>query len=363
MVTITASKATDGLEGEHSASLPELLDQSLDAGLIILSRDLKVLTLSDAARSILNLGDGLLTFADFPKALQRVLREESGAEGSCVAVQIPGPDATSRCIKVTVTPIPDGNGKSNGFVAQVQDTESALQLEKNLRQLDRLASIGTLSASMAHEVKNALVAIQTFIDLLISQNQNAQLADLVGRELKRINSIVSQMLRFGGPAKPKLATIHLHQVLEQSVTLVQHHLEGRRIQLELNLQAALDTIRGDAYQIEQAFLNLLFNALDAMGANGTLHVSTSVMGLERSAAPNSAAIEITIKDNGIGIPSENLKRLFDTFFTTKPNGTGLGLPITRRIVEEHHGTISVSSEPHQGTQFTIRLPLVTAQQP
>lgn len=363
MVTTTASKATDGLEGEHSATLPELLNQSLDAGLIILSRDLMITSVSDAARSILNLGDGLVTFTELPKSLQNIFRHETGTAESCVAVQVPAADSSSRNIKVTLTPVPGVNGKPNGFVALVQDTGAVLQLEKNLRQLDRLASIGTLSASMAHEVKNALVAIQTFVDLLITQNQNAQLADVVGRELKRINSIVSQMLRFGGPARPNLANVRIHQLLEQSATLVQHHLEGRRIHLELDLQASPDTVRGDAYQLEQAFLNLLFNALDAMGAHGTLRVSTVVSDRERSTSPAPPSIEITIKDNGIGIPPENLKRLFDTFFTTKPNGTGLGLPITRRIVEEHQGSISVSSELHQGTQFTIRLPLLTEQQP
>lgn len=363
MVNTTASQATEGFDGKFSAALPELLDQSLEVGVLTLTADLGISTLSGTARTILNLGSGLVTFAGLPKSLQQALREEAGNGESIVALQIPGPDAAMRNIKVSLTPIQDGNGKPNGIVAVVQDTESILRLEKNLRQLDRLASIGTLSASMAHEVKNALVAVQTFVDLLISQNQNAELADLVGRELKRINSIVSQMLRFGGPARPKLATIHIHQVIEQSVTLVQHHLEGRRIQLELDLKAVPDTVRGDAYQLEQALLNLFFNALDAMGANGRLRVSTLVTGLERSSTPGAPEIEITIQDDGIGITPENLKRLFDTFFTTKPNGTGLGLPITRRIVEEHRGSITVTSEPHHGTLFTIRLPLLIEHQP
>ena len=363
MVKTTASKATDGLEGDHSATLPELLNQSLDAGLILLTSDLKISTVSDTARRILNLGDGVVAFTDLPKSLQTLFREGHGGAESCAAVQVFSPDSKARTVKVTMTPVPGKTGRPDGIAAVLQDTESVLQLERNLRQLDRLASIGTLSASMAHEVKNALVAIQTFVDLLIAQNQNSQLADLVGRELKRINSIVSQMLRFGGPARPKLAIIHVHEALEQSITLVQHHLEGRRIQLGLDLHAAPDTVRGGAYQLEQAFLNLIFNALDAMGASGTLQVTTRVVGLERAMAPGPQAIEISIKDTGTGISPENLKRLFAPFFTTKPNGTGLGLPITRRIIEEHHGTISVSSELHQGTQFTIRLPLVTKHQP
>ncbi len=262
-----------------------------------------------------------------------------------------------------MTPILDSKGHVQTVAAILQDLTPARQLEQNLRQMDRLASIGTLSASMAHEVKNALVAIKTFVDLLISQNQNAQLAEIVNREMHRINSIVSQMLRFGGPARPKLGTIHIHQVLDQSLNLVQYHLEGRKIKLERSLEATPDTVRGDTYQLEQAFINLLFNALDAMGADGLLRVTTQICPPDRAVGFASQALQITIKDNGIGIPAENLERLFVPFFTTKTNGTGLGLPITRRIIEEHRGTIAVSSQVHHGTQFTITLPLLATHQP
>jgi len=366
MVTTTASKAMEGLEGGSPVgNLPELLERCHLAGLVVVHSDFTLATISADAREILELNDDSPNFEQFPHALQQLLRDSFKGNETSTRLQIPAPlkNSSPRSLKVRVTPILDSKGHVQAVAAILQDLTPARQLEQNLRQMDRLASIGTLSASMAHEVKNALVAIKTFVDLLISQNQNAQLAEIVNREMHRINSIVSQMLRFGGPARPKLGTIHIHQVLDQSLNLVQHHLEGRKIKLERSLEATPDTVRGDTYQLEQAFINLLFNALDAMGADGLLRVTTQICAPDRAAGFASQALQITIKDNGIGIPAENLERLFVPFFTTKTNGTGLGLPITRRIIEEHRGTIAVSSQVHHGTQFTITLPLLATHQP
>lgn len=356
----------EGLEGGSPAdNLPELLERCNRAGLVVVNSDLSLATISADARSILNLDENSPRFQQLPSPLQKLLRHSFTGTEACSQLQIPATSGSteSRTIKVQVTPILDDSGRTQSIAAIIQDLTPARQLEQNLRRMDRLASIGTLSASMAHEVKNALVAIKTFVDLLISQNQNAQLAEIVNREMNRINSIVSQMLRFGGPARPKLGTIHIHQVLEQSLNLVQHHLEGRKIKLERRLEATPDTVRGDNYQLEQAFINLLFNALDAMGADGSLQVATQICAPDRAAGFTSPALQITIQDNGIGIPPENLGRLFEPFFTTKANGTGLGLPITRRIIEEHRGTITVASQVHHGTQFTITLPLLATHQP
>jgi two-component system sensor histidine kinase HydH len=366
MVTTTASKAMDGLDvGSPADNLPELLERCHMAGLIVVNQDFSLATVSADARAILDLGDTKRGFGDLPAPLQAFLRKGFSSKDTSVHLQIGSSSNPTGCrtLRVCVTPILDTNDRAQSIVAVIQDLTPARQLEQNLRQMDRLASIGTLSASMAHEVKNALVAIKTFVDLLISQNQDAKLAEIVNREMNRINSIVSQMLRFGGPARPKMGTIHIHQVVEQSLNLVQHHLEGRKIKLERSLEAAPDTVRGDTYQLEQAFINLLFNALDAMGADGSLHVATRVCPPDRVSGSTAPVLQITIKDDGIGIPPENLSRLFEPFFTTKANGTGLGLPITRRIIEEHRGTITVSSQPHQGTLFTITLPLLATRQP
>jgi len=368
MVTTTAKEAMDCSAGDRSTSLPELLDRCLFSGIIAVDSRLQITAFSDEARLLLSLSDAgpaPLSFDSLPAPLIKLFTEtfQNSEAPKNLQIKLANHCGEPRLIKVSSTLMKSAGGSITGVVVTLNDITPARQLEQNLRQMDRLASIGTLSASMAHEVKNALVAVKTFVDLLITNNQDAPLTDIVGREMKRIDSIVSQMLRFGGPARPTLGTVHLHQVLDQSLNLVQHHLEGRKIKLLRSLNALPDTVRGDAYQLEQAFINLFFNALDAMGADGVLHVSTEFVPAESSATNQSPVVQVIVQDNGIGIPADNLSRLFEPFFTTKPNGTGLGLPITRRIIEEHRGSIAVTSEPHQGTKFVLSLPSTAAHQP
>jgi two-component system nitrogen regulation sensor histidine kinase GlnL len=249
------------------------------------------------------------------------------------------------------------DGTAARVTAVLHDLTGVRACEQTLRRLDRLASIGTLAAGMAHEIKNAMVSVKTFIDLLIQQNADAQLAGVVNREMHRINAIVSQMLRFAGPARPTFAAVRVHEVLDQSLGLVKHQLEGRKILLLRELSARPDVVRGDGYQLEQVFLNLFFNAMDAMGPNGRLTVSTAVVPIEQSELLGTPALRVSVRDSGTGIPAENLGRLFEPFFTTKANGTGLGLSITQRIVQEHRGVINVDSPPGEGATFNILLPL------
>ena len=242
-------------------------------------------------------------------------------------------------------------GKAPASVAIVlHDLGPAQALERNMRQLDRLASVGALSASMAHEIKNAMVAVRTFADVLVNENKNADLADIVRRELQRIDGIVGQMLRLAGPAKPNLAPVRLHGLLEHAMRLVEHTTGAKNLRLRQDFNARTDVVPGDEYQLHQAFLNLFFNAVEAMESGGELRVKTEFL-------EKSHAVLISVADNGSGVAAENLPRLFDAFFTTKQQGTGLGLPITKRIIEEHQGNITVESEPDKGTTFHVRLPL------
>ncbi len=300
--------------------------------------------------------------ADLPPPLAALVRDTflNGRSAPVHQIQI-GADPEPRILSVTVTLALDPTQAIQQVVLSLVDLAMIRQFEANMRQLDRLASIGTLSASMAHEIKNALVAVRTFVDLLLSKNQEAELAELVSRELRRIDSIVSQMLRFAGPARPTFAAVHLHEILDQSLRLIQHQLEGRKISLERAFQAAPETIKGDDYQLEQAFVNLFFNAIEAMGPSGILTVKTAVLpgqtqpaGGDNSPAPS---VQVWITDTGMGIAPENLDRLFEPFFTTKPNGTGLGLAIARRIIQEHRGTIHVESRLNGGTTFRVSFPL------
>ena len=234
-----------------------------------------------------------------------------------------------------------------------------------MRRLDRLHSVGTLSASMAHEVKNAFVAVRTFVDLLLEQNKTAELAEIVRLEMSRIDTILAQMRKFTGPVQPNFSEVRLNFVMDKSLTLVQHLFEEKKIKVTRSLAASNDLLKGDPDQLEQAFINLLFNALDAMKPNGRLAVSTEMLAAETKigglpAQKNHPLVRVAIQGQWRGDSPENMDRLFEPFFTTKPDGTGLGLAITRRIIQEHDGAITVHSELNKGTTFNLFLPTTGA---
>ena len=296
------------------------------------------------------------SFELLPAALQKVVREVI-ATGRSIAdreIKLPAEGNSEHTIHVHAVIMPAGQGKTPGVILVLHDLSITRRLESNLRQMDRLANIGTLSAGMAHEIKNAITAIRTFVDLLLEKNQNTELAEIVGREMKRISAIVSQMLRVAGPAKPNVAPVNLHEALDYSLRLVQPQLDEKLIKVNRSFIAVPAVVNGDLYQLEQALINLLLNGLEAMGSSGELTVSTDVVPAVGSQPPH---LRLTIRDTGVGIAPENMGRLFETFFTTKKHGTGLGLPITRRIIEEHHGVISATSEPNKGATFLVLLPL------
>lgn len=260
-------------------------------------------------------------------------------------------------------------GQMLGALMVLTDITALKRLELQIRRSDRLASLGTLSAGMAHEIKNPLVSIKTFTQLLPERYQDSDFretfSNLIGHEIDRIDSLVNQLLRFARPAKPLLKPMHVHEVLEKSLMLVGHRLYQKEIKLTRSWDAEVDTIRADADQLEQVFLNFFLNAMDAMKQGGELRVQTEIRAAEEwVAAVNGSSGEveellcITVRDDGEGIRSEDIPHVFDPFFTTKDFGTGLGLSVVHAIIQEHGGQIEVQSEVAKGTAFHILLPLV-----
>ena len=351
-------------ERRESVSLAEVLCHLTHCGIVAVDGERNVLAFNPEAECLTGVKAAEAVSLDALPTALRGLLSESLLEGVPVhhsPIRVPAASGNELTLNVTLSPFRGANGNVKGVIAVLSDLSSTAMLNQNMRRLDQLASIGTLSASMAHEIKNALVGIKTFVELLLKQNKDAELAEIVVRELRRVDSIVSQMLRFAGPAKPTFGAIHLHEVLDRALALVQMQLEGRKIRLSKSYEASPAWARGDTYQLEQALLNLFLNALEAMGPNGQLHVATDFCAANSSAnapapARESSMLRVRIQDTGVGVLPENRERLFEPFFTTKPNGTGLGLSITRRIIQEHHGSISFESEPNRGTTFSILLP-------
>jgi signal transduction histidine kinase len=223
----------------------------------------------------------------------------------------------------------------------------AHDVPNHLQRLDRLANLGLFSAGIAHEIKNGLVAINTFCQVLLEKEDSREMAGMVRRELKRIDGLATQMLRLAAPKPALLTPVNTQEVLDYTLGFLEHQLADRNITLRRDYRAASPMVQADESLLQQAFLNLLMNAMEAMGQRGELTVATETRG---------SCLRIAIGDTGMGVAPENFGHIFDTFFTTKKHGTGLGLAITRRVIEEHHGTIEVQSQVGFGSTFTIVLP-------
>lgn len=349
--------------GQAGASFANALRDRMVCGLILINERRQITTLSGEIQHLLGAKPAppwALEALPLPlqKIAQEVLASGQSVASRTVTLPVSGRDAVA--FVLSAFPLSPGN-KPPGAALVLNEAPRVGELDPNLRQLDRLATLGTLSASMAHEIKNALVAGKTFIDLLLEKHEDAELVGIVRREMARIDSILSRMLKFAGSERPAFASVRVHEILEHSLRLVRPQLDDKSIGLSCSFQAAPDLINGDDHQLQQAFVNLFLNALEAMGSNGTLTVETAtapaISAPARSRQPAvPPQVRVTIKDTGGGIAPENMAHLFEPFFTTKPQGTGLGLAITQHIIKEHSGAIEAESALCQGTVFRILLP-------
>jgi|JI102314A2RNA_FD_contig_31_6028163_length_1586_multi_12_in_0_out_0_1 signal transduction histidine kinase len=217
-------------------------------------------------------------------------------------------------------------------------------------------------AARAHEIKNSLVAVKTLVDLVLEKQPGLGIAHIVRQEIQRINALVGQMLTTSAPDQPRFEWVKPHHIIESVARLMTPQLHDRSVLLQVELGAGEEEVWGDPHQIEQAILNLVINGFEAMGPDGKLTVRTSIQRKELPLARGSQtdpqrAYVIAVSDSGSGIAPDHLDRLFDEFFTTKPGGTGLGLPITRQIVRAHRGLIEVQTDPSKGTTFELFFPM------
>jgi signal transduction histidine kinase len=340
-----------------------LLRNWLICGALLVDSSQQVTILTPEAASLLGLSgepNAQAPLQSLPAPVQEIVRLATRSTVSDRRVELSVPHRGPVSVRLSAFRTPS-TGPRGGVLVLLRDLSSVRRIEEHLQRLDRLANLGTLSASMAHEIRNALVAGRTFIDLLLEKNQDADLVEVVRRELGRIETLVSQMLNFAGLAKTTFAKLHLHDVLDQSLRLIEPQFQSQSIVATRAYRALADLIWGDDYHLQQAFVNLYLNALEAMPTKGALTLATELVvpapGRDvPPAPPGTQWLRVKIQDTGTGIAPEKIGRIFEPFFTTKPEGTGLGLPITRRIIQEHGGVISVESVPDKGTTFTLMLP-------
>lgn len=220
---------------------------------------------------------------------------------------------------------------------------------------EKLKSVATLAAGMAHEIKNPLAAIKTFTDYLPRHFGDPVFREkfvrIVSHEVEKINTLVQRLLDFAKPATPKIQPVEVGPLVQDTVEFLHPMLLDRRIRVQSRCAPA-GLVLADPSQLRQVLLNVLLNSLEAMETGGVVRI-----GAER----RNGHVTVAVSDTGPGIPKADLARVFDPFFTTKPQGTGLGLSVVHRIVSEHQGRVRILSEPGQGTTVEIKLPAALSQ--
>ena len=234
------------------------------------------------------------------------------------------------------------------------------EMQGELVRSEKLISMGRLSAGVAHEIRNPLNAMKGAIVYLIRKRPDDGLiqeySQLLLEEVERLNQFVTEFLYFARQSVPNPVPINVNELLDNTLFLFDEKLKEKTVTVVKRLDGSLPLIQIDPYQIEQVIINLLMNALDAMSKNGKLEISTALQTGHEKAMSTATAV-IAIMDNGVGISEEEMNSIFDPFFSTKETGTGLGLPISLGIVENHGGSLLIKSRKDEGTMAVIELPV------
>jgi len=253
---------------------------------------------------------------------------------------------------VSASRLHDDKGTFLGYVMLFKDLSEVQSLRKEIARSQRLASVGSLAAGVAHEIRNPLSSIKGFATYFKERHhdvaEDQQIADIMVQEVDRLNRVIGQLLELARPVTISGKALRIRSFLEDSLKLVERQAEEKNIRIRTRFSSRVEEVFVDQDRMNQVLLNLYLNALDAMEDGGTLNVGLSSNGKKQ--------IDISISDTGAGIRQEDLSHIFDPYFTTKSSGTGLGLAIVHNILEAHKGKIRVDSLPEQGTTVTVSLP-------
>jgi len=267
-------------------------------------------------------------------------------------------------VTISVAPIFVEQGKIDGAVLIIRDMSPVVKLEEAVRRADRMTMLGTMSAGLAHEIRNPLGGIKGAAQLMAMElpedSPLNEYIEVMIREVDRVDGIIEELMNLSRPRSAENSAVNLSKVLNDIVLLQKEAHRDKNIQFILNLDPSIPELIGDERLLTRLFLNLIKNAAEAIEDTGAVTISTRMTSeyQTRSEADRPASlIHIEIKDNGTGIPPETMKRLFTPFFTTRKSGNGLGLVMCQKIITEHDGFIKVDSDPAGGTSFSVYLPL------
>ena len=350
---------------EVFSALRENLDQilsNLQDGVMLFTRDARAVLVSSACERFLNIGRERIFGAEVREIFDRSTRlgrlVRDAFEGGMSIVQEEVTTETGRRVEVSLDFIHDAQSRdrhSRGALLTIHDLESVQEIETELEVSRRMASIGRLTAGVGHEVKNPINAIVVHLELLRNKVQVGGDAlrhlDIIQSEIRRLDRVVQTLVDFSRPVELQLKDQDLRAIVSGVLMLASADFQTRGVAVESDLPSRPVVCRVDADLLEQALLNVVLNGAQAMASGGLLEVRLT---------EDTRWAYIRVRDHGEGIADEIRSRIFDLYFTTKKEGSGIGLAMTYRILQMHHGQIDVESKTGSGTTFVLRLPLISA---
>jgi len=337
----------------------DLVFQSVGTGLIALDRNHRITAFNGAAEEITGRPAGetigrpwAATFGDAVPLLEIEATIEGNPRASTRhEALLRRPDGTTVPVRLTFSALRSGEGARLGLIGACDDLSAIRAMEARMRQADRLATLGRMAANIAHEIRNPLASLTGAIEVLTSSaaasDAQERLSQIVLRESERLNQIITNFLEYARPAPLALEMVDVADVLEGVLFLLEHRAASGGLKIVRAFSAPL-VWRVDPQRFRQVLWNLCLNAVEAMPEGGELRVgATAVPGHK---------LEVSVADSGHVIAPDDLAHIFEPFFSTKPGGTGLGLSLVHRFVQEHGGDVDVRSTPGLGTMFTVTLP-------
>lgn len=338
-------------------TLSDRVMEVMTGGVITTDKDDRILFANNYALNILNMPAAKLIGTDW-KTVFRISEEAYSLSGEAptAKIDIPFqlPDGRTKTFNINISFLFDEKETPTGKVIIFQDVTEMLDLKRKVQQNEKLVLMGELAGGMAHEIRNPLGSICGSIQLLRErgsfEKKDAKLIDIILKEADHLNTIIEEFLYYSKGKPKELGLWNAQAVIDDVVTVMRNspRLAGSGISILWQKGRDPIAVSIDVEQIKQVLVNLITNAIDALPHGGVIEIQA---GSDRDRA------RILVKDNGIGIPADLLKKIFDPFFSTKDTGYGIGLALCQKIVENHHGTIEAESEEGQGTTFIVTLPL------
>lgn len=335
--------------------------RQMSSGMLVLGMDERVSRLNPAGRRILGLPIGAeldvtleTLFGDEGARQIRHAREGEG-DRERREVLVRTREGRDALIGYSKSSLLDGRGRRIGLIVIFRDLTELKKMEQELIRMDRLASLGVLGAGLAHEIRNPLAAIRFNLDFLAESGEVRPELAVIAKNVQRLDELVRKLLRFARPQPPSFSVQQVGPRVEAVAALIAKQAQADDVRVETRLDDSLPLVRIDGAQVEQVILNIALNGLQHMPSGGTLLLETRA---GRSADGEATEVQIAIHDEGTGLSPEQARQIFDPFFTTREGGTGLGLTVAHRIVQDHGGSIAVEPTPadRRGTTFVVSLP-------